>query len=72
MTGRGGSRKESFRWRRALFLGVVSYAASLAELVVDTFVPVLLQAGHPLWYNTTGLHALPDGFAVAPKLAFLS
>ena len=39
---------EPFRWRRALFLGLVSYAASLAGLVFDTFVPVLLQAGHPL------------------------
>ena len=46
---------EPFRWRRALFLGLVSSAASLAGLVVDTFVPVLLQAGHPLWHNTTGL-----------------
>jgi maltose/moltooligosaccharide transporter len=61
---------ESFRWRRALFLGLVSYAASLAGLVFDTFVPVLLQAGHPLWHNTTGLHAPPVGFALAPSLAF--
>jgi maltose/moltooligosaccharide transporter len=61
---------ESFRWRRAFFLGLVSYAASLAGLVFDTFVPVLLQAGHPLWHNTTGLHAPPVGFALAPSLAF--
>jgi len=31
---------EPFRWRRAFFLGLVSYAASLAGLVFDTFVPV--------------------------------
>jgi hypothetical protein len=37
-----------FRWQYALSLGLVSYAASLAGLVYDTFVPVLLQAGHPL------------------------
>jgi maltose/moltooligosaccharide transporter len=61
---------EPFRWRRAFFLGLVSYAASLAGLVFDTFVPVLLQAGHPLWHNPTGLHAPPDGFALAPSLAF--
>src|SRR5215510_839882 len=61
---------EPFRWRRAFFLGLVSYAASLAGLVFDTFVPVLLQAGHPLWHNTTGLHAPPVGFALAPSLAF--
>ena len=61
---------EPFRWRRALFLGLVSYAASLARPVFDTFVPVLLQAGHPLWHNTTGLHAPPVGFALAPSLAF--
>ena len=61
---------EPFRWRRALFLGLVSSAASLAGLVFDTFVPVLLQAGHPLWHNTTGLHAPPVGFALAPSLAF--
>ena len=48
---------EPFRWRRAMFLGLVSYAASLSGLVCDTFVPVLLQAGHPLWHNDTGLHA---------------
>ena len=61
---------EPFRWRRALFLGLVSYAASLAGLVFDTFVPVLLQAGHPLWHNTTGLRAPLVGFALAPSLAF--
>jgi Na+/melibiose symporter-like transporter len=61
---------EPFRWRRAFFLGLVSYAASLAGLVFDTFVPVLLQAGHPLWHNTTGLHAPLGGFALAPSLAF--
>src|SRR5262249_60851587 len=76
----GGARMEPFRWRRALFLGLVSYAASLAGLVFDTFVPVLLQAGHPLWHNTIGLHApglhAPGlhaplvGFALAPSLAF--
>jgi hypothetical protein len=61
---------EPFRWRRALFLGLVSYAASLAGLVFDTFVPVFLQAGHPLWHNPTGLHAPLVGFALAPSLAF--
>jgi hypothetical protein len=58
---------EPFRWWRALFLGVVSYAASLAGLVFDTFVPVLLPAGYPLWHNSTGLHAPPGGFALAPS-----
>src|SRR5215475_5781400 len=52
MIGSGGAPMEPFRWRRALFLGLISYAASLAGLVFDTFVPVLLQAGHPLWHNT--------------------
>jgi maltose/moltooligosaccharide transporter len=61
---------ELFRWRRAFFLGLVSYAASLAGLVFDTFVPVLLQAGHPLWRNDTGLHVPLGGFALAPSLAF--
>ena len=61
---------EPFRWRRALFLGLVSYAASLAGPVFDTFVPVLLQAGHPLWQHTTGRSAPPAGFALAPSLAF--
>jgi maltose/moltooligosaccharide transporter len=61
---------EPFHWRRAFFLGLVSHAASLAGLVFDTFVPVLLQAGHPLWHNDTGLHAPLVGFALAPSLAF--
>jgi hypothetical protein len=61
---------EPFPWRRALFLGLVSYTASLAGLVFDTFVPVLLQAGHPLWHNDTGLYAPLVGFALAPSLAF--
>ena len=61
---------EPFRWRRAFFLGLVSSAASLAGLVVDTFVPVVLQTGHPLWHNTTSLHAPLVGFALAPSLAF--
>jgi maltose/moltooligosaccharide transporter len=38
--------------------------------VCDTFVPVLLQAGHPLWHNDTGLQAPLVGFALAPSLAF--
>src|SRR5215475_14133300 len=70
MIGSGGAPMEPFRRRRALFLGLVSYAASLAGLVFDTFVPVLLQAGHPLWHNTAGLHAPLRGFALAPSLAF--
>jgi Na+/melibiose symporter-like transporter len=61
---------EPFRWRRAFFLGLVSYAASVAALVFDTFVPVLLQAGHPLWRNDTGLNTPLTGFALAPSLAF--
>jgi hypothetical protein len=64
MTGSGGARMEPFCWSRALFLGLVSYAASLAAPVFDTFVPVLLQAGHPLWHNPTGLRAPPRGFAL--------
>src|SRR5882672_2671759 len=70
MIGRRCSPMEPFRWRRAFFLALVSYAASLAGLVFDTFVPVLLQAGHPLWHNTTGLQAPLVGFALAPSLAF--
>ena len=61
---------EPFRWRRAFVVGLISYAASLSGLVFDTFVPVLLQAGHPLWHNTTGLHTPLVGFALAPGLAF--
>src|SRR2546429_6192882 len=38
MTGSGGSCMEPFRWRRAFFLGLVSYAASLAGLVFDPIV----------------------------------
>jgi hypothetical protein len=60
---------EPFRWRRALFLGLVSSAASLAAPVLETFVPVLLQAGHPLWNNTTGLQVPPVGCALAPSLS---
>ncbi len=39
---------EPFRWRRAFFLGIVIYAASIMAPVFDTFVPVLLQSGHPV------------------------
>jgi hypothetical protein len=60
---------EPFRWRRALFLGLVSSAASLAALVLETFVPVWLQAGHPLWHKTTGRHVPPGGCALAPSLS---
>jgi maltose/moltooligosaccharide transporter len=61
---------EPFRWRRAFFLGMVIYAASIMAPVFDTFVPVLLQAGHPLWQNTGAVHAKIVGFALAPGLAF--
>jgi hypothetical protein len=61
---------EPFCWRRAFFLGFASSAASLVGLVFDTFVPVLLQAGHPLWHNDMGLHAPLVAFALAPSLAF--
>ena len=60
----------AFRWRQAFFLGLVTYTASAAAPVFDTFVPVLLQAGHPLWANQTGLSADVVGFALAPSLAF--
>lgn len=61
---------QSFRWRRAFFLGLVTYSASVAAPVFDTFVPVLLQAGHPLWTNKSGLSADVVGFGLAPSLAF--
>ncbi|MEZ4735878.1 MAG: hypothetical protein R3E79_52985 [Caldilineaceae bacterium] len=31
---------------------------------IDTFVPVLLQAGHPLWQNDTDLELSLTGFAL--------
>lgn len=52
------------RWRYAFFIGLISYAASLAAPIVDTFVPVLLQAGHPFWQNDTGLELSLTGFAL--------
>jgi hypothetical protein len=60
---------EPCRWRRALFLGLASSAASLAAPVVETFVPVWLQVGHPLWHRTTGRHVPPGGCALAPRLS---
>lgn len=59
-----------FRWRYAFFIGIISYAASLAAPIFDTFVPVLLQAGHPLWQNATGINLPLTGFALGPALAF--
>ena len=61
---------EPFHWRRAFFLGLVIYAASIMAPVFDTFVPVLLQSGHPLWQNTGAVNAKVVGFALAPGLAF--
>jgi maltose/moltooligosaccharide transporter len=61
---------EPFRWRRAFFVGIVIYAASIFAPVFDTFVPVLLQSGHPLWQNKSAIHAKVVGFALAPSLAF--
>jgi Na+/melibiose symporter-like transporter len=60
----------SFGWRRAFFLGLVIYAASIIAPVFDTFVPVLLQSGHPLWQNQNAMTARVVGFALAPSLAF--
>jgi maltose/moltooligosaccharide transporter len=70
MTGSARARMAPFRWRYAFFLGLVSSAASMVGLVYDTFVPVLLQAGHPLWHNDTGVQAPLGGFALTPSLAF--
>jgi MFS family permease len=61
---------ESFCWRRAFFLGLVIYAASMMAPVFDTFVPVLLQSGHPRWQNPSAMTAKVVGFALAPSLAF--
>jgi maltose/moltooligosaccharide transporter len=61
---------EPFRWRRAFFLGIVIYAASIIAPIFDTFVPVLLQSGHPLWQNKSAIHVKMVGFALAPSLAF--
>jgi Na+/melibiose symporter-like transporter len=63
-------QQPAFRWRQAFFLGLVTYSASAAAPVFDTFVPVLLQAGHPLWTNQSGLSANVSGFGLAPSLAF--
>lgn len=60
----------AFRWRQAVFLGLVTYSASATAPVFDTFVPVLLQAGHPLWTHKSRLSAEVAGFGLAPSLAF--
>jgi maltose/moltooligosaccharide transporter len=60
----------TFCWRRTFFLGLVTYAASAAAPVFDTFVPIFLQAGHPLWVNRSGFSAEVAGFGLAPSLAF--
>ena len=59
-----------FRWRYAFFIGLISYAASLAAPIFDTFVPVFLQAGHPLWQDQTGMNLSLTGFALGPAVAF--
>jgi maltose/moltooligosaccharide transporter len=60
----------AFCWKQAFLLGLVTYAASATAPVFDTFVPVFLQAGHPLWANKSGLAADVVGFGLAPSVAF--
>ena len=68
-------KTSTFSWWQAFFVGLGIIPGSyIIAPIFDTFVPIFLQAGNPLWEE--GLraagHEVPDvmGFALAPTMTY--
>ena len=58
-----------FTWRFALLIGLTGVLTNTFWPVFNTYVPIFLQAGHPLWEGA-GDNAQVVGFALGPTLAY--
>lgn len=64
----------SFNWKRAVAVGFGIVTTSILWPIFNTYVPILLQSGNPLWEaskSTESQQGIPFvGFGLAPGLAF--
>ena len=58
-----------FTWRFAFLIGLTGILTNTFWPVFNTYVPIFLQAGHPLWEGA-GDNAQVAGFALGPTLAY--
>ena len=64
----------SFNWKRAVLIGFGVITTGIIWPIFNSYVPIFLQAGHPLWEESLqatrhqGTHLV--GFGLAPGLAF--
>ncbi|MCB0189006.1 MAG: MFS transporter, partial [Caldilineaceae bacterium] len=63
-----------FDWKRAFLIGFGTITISVIWPIFNTYVPILLQAGNPLWLGDATLNSARNtavqGFGLAPVLAF--
>ena len=62
---------KEFNWRFAFLIGFTGLVSVTFWPVFNTYVPIFLQAGHPLWEGATDAsRAQVMGFALSPALAY--
>lgn len=63
-----------FQWKRAVIIGFGVITISVVWPIFNTYVPILLQAGNPLWNDGIAANAARGydvrGFGLAPAFAF--
>lgn len=75
MNKQGHNRAATFSWLHAFFVGLAMIPGSyVIAPIFDTFMPILLQAGNPLWEESLRAagNEVPDlvGFGLAPTMTY--
>ncbi|MEM7118432.1 MAG: MFS transporter [Chloroflexota bacterium] len=60
---------KQFNWRFAFLIGLTGAVTNTFWPIFNTYVPIILQTGHPLWESSAQSAAI-TGFAIGPTLAF--
>ncbi|MGB0385993.1 MAG: MFS transporter [Ardenticatenaceae bacterium] len=60
---------KEFNWRFAFLIGFTAVISNTFWPVFNTYVPIFLQSGHPLWEGA-GENTQVTGFALSPTLAY--
>ena len=60
---------KQFNWRFAFLIGLTGVVLNTFWTIFNTYVPILLQTGHPLWEGASTNSAVM-GFALGPTAAY--
>ncbi|MEM8858933.1 MAG: MFS transporter [Chloroflexota bacterium] len=60
---------KQFNWRFAFLIGLTGVVLNTFWTIFNTYVPILLQTGHPLWEGAS-TNSNISGFALGPTVAY--